>query len=210
MLSESEKQKIRAEMEYRESIDRDLAKSRPKGIAAFFGHAFTVAVLGGALIAMFQFIQWKKEDTLTRREQLQDKQYALLANFSDQFDQYMALLVNVRYEQNFFIRCTNNPKATDFLGRTKAEVMPMYMDIVRQLHERPRAEAVLVSVRAMFHSSDVINKLDALDNNVLALQHSGDDNKPTLTDLEIAKLDQNDDELVRDLAEAMNKELAAK
>jgi hypothetical protein len=210
-LSTEAKQKIKAEMEYRETVERELVLSRPKDswkrkISDFFSHAFTVAVLGGFLIAVFQFSQWAIQDKLTRKGQLQEKQYTLLATFSDQFDQYMVLLYNLRMQQIYFTECATNRNKTDFLGRSKAEVLPIYEELVKEILQHPRGEAVLVSVRALFHSQQVNNQLDTLDDEVLKLQHGGpDDGK--LTEKQIMGMDKDIENQVRRLAIAMRQEM---
>lgn len=212
-LSPEVKQAIKAEMEYRESIERELASSRSKAswwqrISGFFSHAFIVAVLGGILIQIFQANQAAKQERLTRKEQLQDKQYTLLANFSDQFDQYMVLLINVRYLQVSIKQSESKPDLKDFIGRSRAELLSIYDEVVKQMLQHPRGEAVLVSIRALFHSQQVTKQLDELDGKVLTLQHGGpDDGK--LTEAQIRNMDKDIDQLVRNLAVAMRQEMEA-
>ena len=177
-------------------------------IDTFFGHAFTVAVLGGILIILFQYIQWSQQEKQTRKEQLQDKQYTLLANFSGEFDEYVALLENVRYQQNFFVRCKTNRYEKDFIGRSRSEVLPIYNELITQMCEHPRGEAVLVSIKALYHSPNVTDQVTALDTNVLKLQY-GDPSDLNMTDDQITDTEKVIDQQVRLLAVAMRREMEA-
>lgn len=208
MFTNEEKRKIKEEMEYREEITRQLESLRPRGfwdkLRKFFGHALVVALFSGALIHYYAV----KEQETNRKQQWQEKQYTLLANFSDEFDQYIALLENVRWEQNFLKRCETNKLEKDFIGRSKVEVMPFYAEIVKQMHERPRGEGVLASVRALYHSSEVTDQVNALDDEVLKMQY-GDPGDGKLNDKQITSMEKDIDQRVRKLAVAMRQELEA-
>jgi murein L,D-transpeptidase YcbB/YkuD len=179
-----------------------------KRISAFFSHAFIIAVLGGILIGLFQHNQSAKQERLARKEQLQDRQYTLLANFSNQFDQYMVLLINLRYLQITINQPKTNLRPTDFIGRSRAETLPVYREVVKHMMEQPRGEAVLVSIKALFRSPEVSKQVDELDKEVLALQHGGPDDG-NLTEDQVRAMDKDIEQRVRRLAVAMRQEMEA-
>jgi hypothetical protein len=121
----------------------------------------------------------------------------------------MVLLYNVRMEQIDFAEWKTNKNYVDFLGRSKAEVLPIYQDLVKEILQHPRGEAVLVSIRALFQSKAVNDDLDALDEIVLKLQHGGPDDG-NLSAKEIMGMDRNIEKKVRQLAIDMRQEMTGK
>src|SRR5262245_34992746 len=105
----------------------------------------------GALCQYTAAVQQRKSE---RIEQLRDKKYALLGRFCDRFEKDMTLLYNLRTQQVWLAK-HRRPGDKDALGRSRAQVMSLYKDFVKDYNQNHQQIGMIYEVQALFKTEAV-------------------------------------------------------
>lgn len=172
MLTQEEKAKIRAEMEYREAVLNELRPSKG-GMGRFWegcSHPVIVTVIGGILIALagawFQTQASVQQQDVARQRQLQDSKYTLLAKFCAEFEEGMTIFYNIRMTQVFLL----SGKPEDNLGRTRDQLRNRYAQLTIHYQKNCHPEALLSEVRSLFESKETLKLAEDLTKTVNAMR----------------------------------------
>ncbi|PKN63036.1 MAG: hypothetical protein CVU57_21215 [Deltaproteobacteria bacterium HGW-Deltaproteobacteria-15] len=204
-LSDQEKAQIRAEMEYREVLRRELEppKGRAGKLWAAAAHPVVITVLGGLLLAgagsLFQHVSALHQQQLVHQRQLQDKKFAVLCSFTEHFERDISILYNLRHMELVHKKSENgsDPGAKEKWLR----IQDRYERMVEEHSKSHREVGVMLQVKALFTSVEVHGTVDKLDKKVRVLLNN------TLSEPQIEQLGRDTEEGMRELAHHMGREI---
>lgn len=171
-LSQDEKDRVRAELEYRFAVTGELRASSGiwQKIFNALSHPIIVTVLGGALIAWGGvFLQDRYAETQTENahvRQIQDKKLSIVANLPVQLYKDLALIQNRSYLRFDLEQWKRNRTYVAYLGRSRKEVMALYDKLAEEFIKSPRQAPLLSEVRAWFCDSGVLTSAGELDKQI--------------------------------------------
>jgi hypothetical protein len=205
-LSQEEKERIRAEVEYREAIRRafEPKKTRLARLWAGCSHPVIITVLGGLLLAgataVFQHVSARSQQELLRQQQMLDRKFAVLSSFTQHFEHDMTLLYNIRHME---LELNEAPVANEIRPKRALGVLQARFEKMVDEHSKNHRElGVLLEVKVVFANPDVHRIADVLRADVNALL-----NDPQKSRGNIDELGDKTQKGMIELAEAMAVEI---
>ena len=202
-LSQDEKDRIRAEMEYRHTVTHELEPLK-KGLAKFWAgcaHPVVITIFGGLVIAgaaaLFEHLSALNQQELQYQRQLLDKKFALLSTFTEQFEKDMTLLYNLRAMELTKAKATSSPAAR----KEWEEIKDHYWKMAEEHWKKHRELGAILEVKALFTDREVHEAADKLEKKVRSLLNN------SLSGQQIEQLQKETEEGMRELAQKMGKEI---
>lgn len=173
-LTQEEKDRIRAELEYRAAVAQELHPPSTgwKRFSEGLTHPIIVTVIGGMLVAgvgaylQDNFSENQAENT--HKRQIQDKKLSIVANLPVQLYKDIALIQNRSYLRFDLEAWKRNRAHIGYLGRTRKEVLTTYNKLVDEFIKSPRQAPLLSEVKSWFCEKDVLDRASQIDDQIRA------------------------------------------
>ena len=180
-LTEAEKEKIRAEMDYRAAIAHHVAPTRfNPGKSQWMSQLWlacnqpvVITILGGLLLAGFgatlQDRNTEQQQNKARTTQVIDKKYDLLFAFSTNVERYVDTVYNQR-SVTLWLNQPHKPTDTYYGGRTRTETKKFRNEVLNHLMSQVPAGVYLNQIEALYNCSIVSKHAEKLRNQVTFLE----------------------------------------
>ncbi|GFO62518.1 hypothetical protein [Geomonas paludis] len=148
-LSQEEKDKIKAECEYRFLIKKEIISKKTffRKLSNFCSHPFIITIIGGFVLAVLGVV-------MNYNIQLQETRRQPLSIAVSEIDKDLNLLYNMRY---FRLKITGNKdgrKEPDSLKRSTRELKEAFAEVVNEMAKGHKGIASLFAIQTVFNDPD--------------------------------------------------------
>jgi hypothetical protein len=169
-LTDDEKDRLRAEIEYRVAISHELESSKGK-IRSFFSHPAIITIIGGLILASatawFEYSSAISQQKLLYQQQLLNGQISSVSSFVAKFENDFNTLYNLHLTRIAIKKLKNSSNQSD--KQKLKDDLELYKKLVDDHMQNHNIVASILIAQSLFKSNAVYASADKIEQQVARL-----------------------------------------